>query len=63
MRPIAGALGAELHGVDLASPLDDETFGEVRQALIEYLVIFFQICSVTLLIGSGLPTAPSPHVW
>ena len=42
VSPIAGALGAELFGVDLSLNLDDETFAEVRQALHEYLVIFFR---------------------
>jgi taurine dioxygenase len=38
---IAGALGAEVSGVDLSQPLDDEAIGEVRQALLEHQVIFF----------------------
>lgn len=42
VRPIAGALGAEIYGVDLAETLDTETVSEVRQALHEYLVIFFR---------------------
>lgn len=42
VRPIAGALGAEIGGVDIASGLDDVTIGEIRQALLDYLVIFFR---------------------
>jgi taurine dioxygenase len=42
VRPIAGALGAEVHGVDLSKPLDDATFGAVRQAFVEHSVIFFR---------------------
>jgi taurine dioxygenase len=38
---IAGALGAEIHGVDLAMPLADATLAEIRQALLDHLVIFF----------------------
>ena len=42
VRPIAGALGAELHGVDLAGDLPDATVGAIRQALLDHLVIFFR---------------------
>jgi taurine dioxygenase len=38
---IAGALGAEIHGIDLAGPLGDATVTEIRQALLDHLVIFF----------------------
>jgi taurine dioxygenase len=42
VRPIAGAIGAELHGIDLAADLPDETVAAVRQALLDHLVIFFR---------------------
>jgi taurine dioxygenase len=42
IQPIAGALGAELHGVDLGSDLDDATVAEIRQALLDHCVIFFR---------------------
>jgi taurine dioxygenase len=42
VRPIAGALGAELHGVDLATDLDDDVVGEIRAAWLEHLVVFFR---------------------
>lgn len=42
VAPVAGALGAELRGVDLAQPLDDATFGEIRQAFLEHSVIFLR---------------------
>jgi taurine dioxygenase len=42
IQPIAGALGAELHGVDLGSDLDDATIAEIRQALLDHCVIFFR---------------------
>jgi len=47
VRPIAGACGAEVHGVDLAKPLDDATFAEVRRAFVENLVIFFRDQTLT----------------
>jgi len=42
IRPIGGALGAELHGIDLSADLSDETITAVRQALLDHLVIFFR---------------------
>lgn len=42
IRPIAGALGAEIHGIDLSRDLSDDTIAEVRQALLDHLVIFFR---------------------
>ena len=42
IRPIAGALGAELHGVDLSGDLTDAIVAEIRQALLDHLVIFFR---------------------
>jgi taurine dioxygenase len=49
IRPIAGAIGAELHGIDLAADLSDDTIAAVRQALLDHLVIFFR--------GQDLPPA------
>jgi len=42
IRKIAGALGAEIHGVDLRGPLSAELVAEIRRALLEHLVIFFR---------------------
>ncbi len=42
IHPIAGALGAELSGVDLSRTLDDETVAAIRRAWLEHLVIFFR---------------------
>ena len=42
VEAVAGALGAQIHGVDLSRPLSDETFGAIRDALHEHLVIFFR---------------------
>jgi len=40
--PIAGALGAEVSGVNLANDHDDEIIAWIRKALLEYQVIFFR---------------------
>jgi taurine dioxygenase len=42
VMPIAGALGAEIGGVDVAQDLDDAVIGDIRQALLDYGVIFFR---------------------
>ena len=41
IAPIAGALGAEVHGIDLAESMDDATFEQVQRALLEHCVLFF----------------------
>ncbi len=46
-RPLAGAIGAELEGLDLSQPLDDQVAGEIRQALVHYMVIFFRDQTLT----------------
>ncbi len=42
VRPLAGALGAEVHGVDLAAELDAESFAEIEGAFRDHAVIFFR---------------------
>ena len=42
VQPVAGSLGALIHGVNAAAPLDDEVIAEIRQALLGHLVIFFR---------------------
>ncbi len=42
VEPIAGALGAEIGGVDLASELGDDVVAEIRRAWLEHLVVFFR---------------------
>jgi taurine dioxygenase len=42
IRRIAGALGAEISGVDLARDLPEETIAAIRAALVEHQVIFFR---------------------
>jgi len=42
IQKVAGALGAEIHGVDLRQPLSSSLAQEVRQVLLDNLVIFFR---------------------
>ena len=42
VRPIAGALGAEVWGVDVSQDLDDGTIAAIRGALLDHGVIFFR---------------------
>jgi taurine dioxygenase len=39
---IAGALGAEIRGVDLAGSLSADRVAEIRRALLDHLVVFFR---------------------
>lgn len=41
VRPIAGSIGAEIHGVDI-NDLTDEVFAEIKAAWHKHLVIFFR---------------------
>jgi len=40
--PVSGALGAEVRGVNVAAALDATVIAEIRQALLDHLVIFFR---------------------
>jgi taurine dioxygenase len=42
VRPLAGWIGAEIHGVDISQPLSDEQVREIRQALLQWKVVFFR---------------------
>ena len=42
VRPLSGALGAEILGIDLSRDLGDETVAAIRAAWLEHLVIFFR---------------------
>jgi taurine dioxygenase len=46
VKPIAGALGAEIEGADLGN-LDEETFDEIKAAWLEHLVVFFRNQKIT----------------
>jgi len=42
VQPVAGSLGAEVSGVDLAAPLSNTAAAEIRRAFTENLVLFFR---------------------
>lgn len=47
VRPIAGALGAEVHGVDISRDLEADVVAEIRQAFLDHLVIFLRDQTIT----------------
>lgn len=42
IRPCTPTIGAEIDGVDLGADLDDDTWAELHQALLEWKVLFFR---------------------
>ncbi|MGH6942330.1 TauD/TfdA dioxygenase family protein, partial [Hypericibacter sp.] len=66
LRPMAGALGADISGIDLAT-LDDAAFAELQRAFADYLVLHIhdqhltpeQHVALTLRFG---PTTRSPYI-
>jgi alpha-ketoglutarate-dependent taurine dioxygenase len=52
VRPLGSTLGAEIGDIDLTVELSDEAIAEVRQALLDYKVIFFR----------DQPLTPEQHV-
>src|SRR5687768_12280281 len=42
VRRVSGALGAELHGIDVAEALSADATAQIRAAWLEHLVIFFR---------------------
>jgi len=42
VRPVAGQIGAEIHGLDIAQPLDEHTVAAIRDALLRHRVVFFR---------------------
>jgi taurine dioxygenase len=49
IHPLAGAIGAEISGIDLSGELDGDTIAVLRRAWLDHLVIFFR--------GQTLPPA------
>ena len=42
IEPLTPAIGAILRGVNLAEPAGEETIADIRQALLDHQVIFFE---------------------
>lgn len=42
LKPLSPAIGAELHGIDLREDLSDAAIAAIRQALLDWKVIFFR---------------------
>jgi taurine dioxygenase len=42
VRPLSGAIGAEILGIDLSCDLDDPTVAAIRRVWLDHLVIFFR---------------------
>lgn len=42
VRPVAGHIGADIHGIDLREELSDQAVAEIYAALLRYKVIFFR---------------------
>jgi len=47
LEPIAGALGAEVSGVDLSKPLDEQADAEIHAAWMKHQVLFFRDQDIT----------------
>lgn len=42
VQPLTGTMGAEIHGVDLAQDLSNQTKSEIHQAFLDHLMIYFR---------------------
>ncbi|MCJ1960652.1 TauD/TfdA dioxygenase family protein [Novosphingobium mangrovi (ex Hu et al. 2023)] len=42
VRPVTKRIGAEIFGVDLTKPLGNQTYAEIREALLKHQVVFFR---------------------
>ncbi len=47
VTPLTPTIGAEIAGVDLATPIDEELHAELRRALLEWKVLFFRDQDIT----------------
>jgi len=67
VTPVAGRIGADIAGVDLAADLDSETVETIHDALAEHKVLFFRgqaldhAAHIALARRFGRPTNGQPH--
>jgi taurine dioxygenase len=47
VKPLAGAIGAEIFGVDLSQDVAPDTLAEIRRAFLDYIVIVFRDQNLT----------------
>jgi taurine dioxygenase len=47
VQPVTGGIGAEISGVDISQVLAEETVADIRQVLLDHLVIFFRDQEIT----------------
>jgi taurine dioxygenase len=47
VQPVSGALGAEIHGLDIAGEISEAQFAELRRAYDEFGVVFFRDQTLT----------------
>jgi taurine dioxygenase len=47
VKPLSAHTGAEIHGVDLGRPLEDQVYLEIRQAFLDWGAIFFRDQDIT----------------
>lgn len=47
LKPLTPTIGAEVHGIDLAKPVDAGTLAALRQTLLDWKVIFFRDQNIT----------------
>jgi taurine dioxygenase len=48
VKPMVGALGAEVSGLDLSRPVDEKTAGELRRALHDHLLLVLRHQAITV---------------
>jgi len=48
IRPVTPVIGAEVRGIDLARPLDEEAVAAIERALLEHYVLAFRDQSVPI---------------
>ena len=62
IRRLAGNIGAEITGVDAAAELSDESIAAVRQALLEYKVIFLRDQEINRVWQGGVEGRPTKRL-